>query len=95
MGIKYPQTEAHKIKDGHGKAFFQSVGGITNKEIAEAVEGSKEQAKKMITKGVLSLIKVTQSSLYSMHGSREDNTMLVSKKRRPASTFFGTEECFV
>lgn len=47
-GIKYPRIEAHKAKDGHGKTTFQSVGSVTDKEIAKAVMDSKEEAKEMI-----------------------------------------------
>lgn len=43
--IKYPRTEAHKMKDGHGKAVFESVALITDKEIADVIEQSKEDAK--------------------------------------------------
>ena len=44
----YPRIQEHKIKDGHGKVCFQSVKSVTDKEIAKAIEESKEGAKKMI-----------------------------------------------
>ena len=47
-GIMYPRIQEHKIKDGHGKVCFQSVKSVTDKEIAKAIEESKEGAKKMI-----------------------------------------------
>ena len=43
-GIKYPH-EAHRAKDGNGQPIFQSVRGISNNEIAEAVEAAKQEAK--------------------------------------------------
>ena len=46
--IKYPNMEAHKMKDGHSEAFFQAVGQITYKQIAESIESSREDAKKSI-----------------------------------------------
>ena len=44
-GIKYPHVEAHRAKDGNGQPIFQSVRGISNNEIAEAVEAAKQEAK--------------------------------------------------
>ena len=46
--IKYPKMEAHKMKDGHSEAFFQAVRQITDKQIAESIESSREDAKKSI-----------------------------------------------
>ena len=43
--IKYPHIEAHRAKDGNGQPIFQSVRGISNNEIAEAVDVAKQEAK--------------------------------------------------
>ena len=44
-GIKYPHVEDHRAKHGNGQPIFQSVRGISNNEIAEAVEATKQEAK--------------------------------------------------
>ena len=36
------------MKDGHSEAFFQAVGQITDKQIVESIESSREDAKKSI-----------------------------------------------
>ena len=36
------------MKDGHSEAFFQAVGQITDEQIAESIESSREDAKKSI-----------------------------------------------
>ena len=34
-GIKYPRLEAHKVKDGHGQATFESVQLLTDEDMSK------------------------------------------------------------